>query len=153
MIFCMHRSRRQNLFEDTETKNSMSRKSWSNILLLLPMQSFSFLIAFSPLLSSTLLYSKRLLLQICLSTLLIYYLLYFAAPFLTWPLLIAYFLSSPSLFIQGGRIALHKAARFGQTSVTRYLVELGVNVNATDDVSQWQRARVRESDWVGDCEW
>ena len=45
-------------------------------------------------------------------------------------------LSSPSLFIQGGRIALHKAARFGQTSVTRYLVELGVNVNATDDVSQ-----------------
>ena len=44
--------------------------------------------------------------------------------------------SSPSLYAQGGRIALHKAARFGQTSVTRYLVELGVNVNATDDVSQ-----------------
>ena len=40
-------------------------------------------------------------------------------------------------YVQGGRIALHKAARFGQTSVTRYLVELGVNVNATDDVSQW----------------
>ena len=148
MIFCMHRSRRQNLFEDTGAKNSMSRKSWWYTS-----PSYSVIFLSYCLLSSPLLYSRRLLLQIYLSTLLIYYLLPLAAPFLTWPLLIAYFLSSPSLSVQGGRIALHKAARFGQTSVTRYLVELGVNVNATDDVSQWVRIRVRYNEWARCNEW